>query len=165
MGSDSEWASRESNTMQTMGLNVGLSVKTKLAQPGLGHTQLPEVSFLSPSTCVLGEPSATTAEVSSNIPKSPTPTEKVADHQAASPTSSDSLTVGRTEAVCCDLDGFTSDGLVVTQKPETVARNGSLCLGGAPMEIGCSPYDGFNSDGHTMSLMVTPLCFRVRPIG
>ena len=35
-----------------------------------------------------------------------------------------------------------------------VARNGSLGLGWAPMEMGCSPYDGFYSDGHIMPPLV-----------
>ena len=151
VGSDCEWASRESNKMKT----VGLSVKTKLAQPGLGYTQLLEAIFSSPNTCVMGESSTTTAEASSDKPKSPTPTEKVADRQAESLTSFDSLMVGRTEAVCSYLDGFISDSLVVPQMPQMVVGNGSFCLGVAPMEIGCSSYDGFSSDGHIVTSMVS----------
>uniref|UniRef100_A0A7N2N123 Uncharacterized protein n=1 Tax=Quercus lobata TaxID=97700 RepID=A0A7N2N123_QUELO len=92
----------------------------------------------------------TELEASSDKPKSLTPTEEMADRQAESPTGSDSLTVGWTEAVCSYLDGFISDGLVV---PQMTAGNGSFCLGVAPMEIGCSSYDGFSSDGH----IVTPM--------
>ena len=66
-------------------------------------------------------------------------------------TSFDSLTVGRTKAVCSFLDGFISNSLVV---PQMVAGNGSICLGVALMEIGCSSSDGFSSDGHTMTRMV-----------
>ena len=81
VGSDFEWASQEkSNKMPT----VGVSLKSKLAQPDLGSTQLTEANFSSPSSRVMGESSVTTAKASSDEPKTPMLTEKVADRQAES---------------------------------------------------------------------------------
>ncbi|KAK7849948.1 double-stranded rna-binding protein 1 [Quercus suber] len=136
-------------------------MKSKLAHLDSGSTQLTEANFSSPSSHEMGESSETTAEASSDEPKPPMLTGEVADRQAVPPmvvqsscvsgTSSDSLTVGRTEAVCSFLDGFNSDGLKV---PQMVAGNGSLCLRVAPIELGCSLSDGFSSDGHTGTQMV-----------
>ena len=91
VGSDNEWALRESNNMQTVDLSVGLSEKTKLTQPGRSLTMLSDVTSSSPSPCIMGEPSATKAAVSSVTLRSPTPFKEVADRQVESPTSSDTL--------------------------------------------------------------------------
>ena len=130
VGSDSEWASRERSIKLP---TVGLSMKSKLAHLDSGSTQLTEANFSSPSSHEMGESSETTAEASSDEPKPPMLTGEVADRQAVPPmvvqsscvsgTSSDSLTVGRTEAVCSFLDGFNTNGLEV---PQMVAGNGSL---------------------------------------
>nr|POE91684.1 hypothetical protein CFP56_18634 [Quercus suber] len=110
VGSDFEWASLEkSNILPT----VGLSWRTKLAQPGLGITQLIEAIFFSPSSLVMGESSATTAEASLDIPMSLMLTKEVADCQVVSLTSSNSLMVGWTEVGSSFLDGFIFDDLVV----------------------------------------------------
>nr|POE98987.1 hypothetical protein CFP56_59208 [Quercus suber] len=158
VGSDSEWASRERSIKLP---TVGLSMKSKLAHLDSGSTQLTKANFSSPSSHEMGESSETMAEASSDEPKPPMLTGEVADRQAVPPmvvqsscvsgTSSDSLTVGRTEAVYSFLDGFNSDGLEV---PQMVAGNGSLCLRVAPIELGCSLSDGFSSDGHTGTQMV-----------
>ncbi|KAK4552061.1 hypothetical protein RGQ29_032198 [Quercus rubra] len=106
-------------------------MKSKLAHLDSGSTQLTEANFSSPSSHEMGESSETTAEASSDEPKPPMLTGEVADRQAVPPmvvqsscvsgTSSDSLTVGRTEAVCSFLDGFNTNGLEV---PQMVAGNG-----------------------------------------
>ena len=158
VGSDFEWASREkSNKMPIM----GLSLKSKLAQPDLGSTQLTEANFSSPSSRVMGESSVTKAEAFSDEANTLMLTEEVADHQVeslmvvqsscVSGTNFDSLMVGRTKAICSFLDGFISDSLMV---PQMVAGNGCICLGVALMEIGCSSSDGFSSNGHTVTRMV-----------
>nr|POE73585.1 hypothetical protein CFP56_44901 [Quercus suber] len=102
----------------------------------------------------MGETSTTTAEVSSDKSNSPTPTEEVADLLAVSPTSSNSLTVGRIRAGCCYLDGFNSDDVTMPQKTQMMAEKASLCLGVFQVKTGCSSFDGFSSDENTGSPMV-----------
>ena len=112
VSSDFKWAPRETSYKLP---TVGLSLKPKLAQPGLGATQLSVANFSSPSSHVMGDPSAkanltplthstSTAGAFLDKPKSLMLTEVVADRQAEPPmvvqhrclsgTSSNSLTVG-----------------------------------------------------------------------
>ena len=161
VGSDFEWASRERSIKLP---TAGLSMKSKLAHLDSGSTQLTVANFSSPSSQEMGESSETTAEASLDKPKPLMLTGEVVDRQVVpsmvvqsscvSGTSSDSLTVGRTEAVRSFLDGFNTDGLEVPQMAQILAENGSLYLGVAPIELGCSLSDGFSSDGHTGTQMV-----------
>ena len=122
---------------------MGLNECTKLAQPSLS-LNLSDVTNSSPSPCFMGKPSVTKAAASSVIPRSPTPFKEVTDCQVELPLSFDGLIVGQKEAGGCNLDGLAFDGLVVHRKSQMVVRH-------APMELDCSPFDGFYSGGHLMS--------------
>ncbi|KAL0002319.1 hypothetical protein SO802_016100 [Lithocarpus litseifolius] len=161
-----KWATQDtSSKMPYMGLNL----TTKMAQTGLGCTQMTVANFSNPSSFEMGESSAKasptplnllapTAEALSDKPMSPMALEMVADRQAEPPvvvlrrslaeTSSDSLSVGRTDADC------RSDGLVGPQLPLIVAGNCGACLGIVPMEFGCTSSAGCSSEGHTVTQMV-----------